>query len=149
MITLAAAKKISLAKIDTLKPDFAARVFEWYNAMTEAGFNPYIYCGIRTEAEQNELYKIGRDLPGHKVTNARGGQSFHNYGRAFDWVPLIVNNKNPQMFEAAWSNNYAYEQGQFTAVKHHLRWLSWETPHLEDANFKDWKDLQASSKKKN
>jgi hypothetical protein len=149
MITLAAAKKISLAKIDTLKPDFAARVFEWYNVMTEAGYNPYIYCGLRSEAEQNELYKIGRDLPGNKVTNARAGQSFHNYGRAFDWVPLIVNNKNPQMFEAAWSNKYAYEQGQFEGTKYHLRWLSWETPHLEDANFKDWKDLQASSKKKN
>jgi peptidoglycan L-alanyl-D-glutamate endopeptidase CwlK len=149
MITLAAARKISLEKIGTLNPIFAARAFKWYDAMTKAGHNPYIYCGLRSEAEQNELYKIGRDLPGRKVTNARGGQSFHNYGRAFDWVPLTANAKNPQMFEANWSNNLVYQQGQIEGTKFYFRWLSWETPHLEDANFKDWKDLQAFSKKKN
>lgn len=147
MITLAAAKKISIQKINTLSPEFAARVFDWYNEITGTGINAYIYCGFRTLKEQDDLYKIGREISGRKVTNARGGQSFHNYGRAFDWVPLTANDKNPEMFEAAWSNSYAYEQGQLIAAKHQLRWLSWETPHLEDANFKDWKDLQAYSKR--
>ncbi len=47
-----------------------------------------IYVGIaqayRTFAEQNALYAQGRTKPGAIVTNARGGQSNHNYGVAVD-----------------------------------------------------------------
>lgn len=47
-----------------------------------------IYVGVaqamRTFAEQNALYAIGRTKPGRIVTNARGGQSNHNYGVAVD-----------------------------------------------------------------
>lgn len=45
--------------------------------------------GLRTIAEQNALYAQGRTTPGSKVTNAKGGQSFHNYGLAFDFALLI------------------------------------------------------------
>lgn len=38
----------------------------------------------RTFAEQDILYAQGRTSPGNIVTNAKGGQSFHNYGVAFD-----------------------------------------------------------------
>lgn len=47
-----------------------------------------IYVGVaqamRTIAEQNALYAQGRTRPGAIVTNARGGQSNHNYGVAVD-----------------------------------------------------------------
>jgi len=43
-----------------------------------------IISGTRTFAEQDRLYRQGRDLPGPKVTNARGGQSNHNFGVAWD-----------------------------------------------------------------
>jgi peptidoglycan L-alanyl-D-glutamate endopeptidase CwlK len=45
---------------------------------------------LRTFAEQDELYAQGRTKPGKKVTNAKGGDSFHNYGLAVDIV-LIIN----------------------------------------------------------
>jgi peptidoglycan L-alanyl-D-glutamate endopeptidase CwlK len=38
---------------------------------------------------QNALYAQGRTTPGKIVTNAKGGQSFHNYGVAFDFVPIV------------------------------------------------------------
>lgn len=38
----------------------------------------------RSFAEQNALYAKGRTTPGSIVTNARGGQSNHNYGVAVD-----------------------------------------------------------------
>ncbi|TAK58900.1 hypothetical protein EPO14_01115 [Patescibacteria group bacterium] len=41
---------------------------------------------FRTFAKQNALYAQGRTIPGSKVTNAMGGQSYHNYGLAFDLV---------------------------------------------------------------
>ena len=42
--------------------------------------------GYRTIERQNELYAQGRTKPGQIVTNARGGESFHNYGCAVDFV---------------------------------------------------------------
>jgi peptidoglycan L-alanyl-D-glutamate endopeptidase CwlK len=54
-----------------------------------AGLDVLIYCTYRSIEEQNELYKIGRSLPGKIVTNARGGQSWHNFHAAFDFVPMI------------------------------------------------------------
>lgn len=39
----------------------------------------------RTFAAQDALYAQGRTKPGKIVTNAKGGQSAHNYGMATDW----------------------------------------------------------------
>ena len=38
---------------------------------------------------QAALYAQGRSTPGNVVTNARPGQSFHNYRVAFDFCPLV------------------------------------------------------------
>ncbi|HEV2706161.1 MAG TPA: M15 family metallopeptidase [Pyrinomonadaceae bacterium] len=44
-----------------------------------------IISGTRTYAEQNELFRKGRfGNPPPRVTNARGGQSNHNFGIAWD-----------------------------------------------------------------
>lgn len=50
------------------------------------GVNIRITQGLRTIAEQDALYAQGRTKPGAKVTNARGGYSFHNFGVAIDFV---------------------------------------------------------------
>lgn len=42
--------------------------------------------GFRSFAEQDKLFEQGRSKPGPKVTNARGGESAHNYGVAADFV---------------------------------------------------------------
>lgn len=39
---------------------------------------------LRTMAEQQALYDQGRSKPGKVVTNAKAGDSPHNYGLAFD-----------------------------------------------------------------
>lgn len=44
------------------------------------------YAGIRSLLSQDRLYAQGRTSPGGIVTNARGGESPHNYGCATDWV---------------------------------------------------------------
>lgn len=48
--------------------------------------------GFRSIEEQNELYSQGRTKPGKVVTNAKGGDSYHNYGLAIDFC-LIVDDK--------------------------------------------------------
>ena len=42
--------------------------------------------GFRSIKRQNELYAQGRTKPGKIVTNAKGGESFHQYGVAVDFV---------------------------------------------------------------
>jgi len=48
------------------------------------GCDVRIISGTRTFAEQDALYAKGRTAPGPKVTNAKGGQSNHNFGIAVD-----------------------------------------------------------------
>ena len=48
------------------------------------GFQVRVISGTRTYDEQNALYAKGRPNDGPSVTNARGGQSNHNFGIAWD-----------------------------------------------------------------
>jgi peptidoglycan L-alanyl-D-glutamate endopeptidase CwlK len=43
----------------------------------------------RDTESQNALYAQGRTTPGKIVTNAKGGESFHNYKCAVDIVPIV------------------------------------------------------------
>lgn len=124
----------SYKTIATLAPDFAKRVKDWYEACIDSGIELLIYCGYRSFDEQEKLYRQGRSGSGRIVTNARGGQSFHNYGRAIDFVP-ISNGK------ADWDDTKSYKKAQDKAKKFNLRALSWETPHLEDENYPSWRSL--------
>lgn len=45
--------------------------------------------GNRTWDEQDALYAQGRKLPGTRVTNAKGGQSNHNFGIAGDFGVFV------------------------------------------------------------
>lgn len=62
---------------------------EWASNWTfQEPFRIRITQGLRTYAEQDGLYAQGRTAPGGRVTNARGGQSWHNFGRAVDIAPI-------------------------------------------------------------
>src|SRR5690606_12092414 len=59
----------------------------FYDALClELGDHWQPYFGIRTHEQQAFLYAQGRDRPGRVVTNARAGESAHNYGCASDWT---------------------------------------------------------------
>lgn len=49
-----------------------------------AGIEIKVISGLRTFAQQDELFAQGRTKPGRRVTNAKGGESNHNFGIAFD-----------------------------------------------------------------
>jgi peptidoglycan L-alanyl-D-glutamate endopeptidase CwlK len=75
----------SESNIITLIPDAQVVARKFLAILTGAGKDVRILSGTRTYAEQDALYKQGRNgnkLP--KVTNARGGQSNHNFGLAWD-----------------------------------------------------------------
>lgn len=141
MITLEHAEQISRDKLDTLNKEFAVRARNWYGECRDQGIRVYIYEGLRSKQRQQELYNQGRTTVGSIVTNAMPGQSFHNYGFALDWVPLIAAPKAYGLFVAAWDDVENYAAGQNLAKDYNMRSISWETPHLEDASFHTWRDL--------
>jgi LysM repeat protein len=79
---------ISDARLAKAAPTLAERGGKLVRHCREAGVRIRVQMGLRTWAEQDALYASGRTKPGKVVTNARGGQSFHNYGLAFDIVLL-------------------------------------------------------------
>lgn len=69
---------------------------------------------LRTFEEQDALYKLGRTVKnpdgsskikpmGNIVTNAKGGQSWHNYGTAFDFVIAYDKDNNGSYESMPWS----------------------------------------------
>lgn len=54
--------------------------------MKKLGHEVRLVQGYRSIEEQNKLYEQGRFTPGAIVTNAKGGESYHNYGVAVDFV---------------------------------------------------------------
>lgn len=142
MITWSRALQISREKINQLKPRTRDKVRAWFNECLKAGLLPYVYEAHRSCARQNELFAIGRTKPGKIVTNAKAGQSMHQYDLAVDFVCLIPHAKVEGQYEAGWSAKKLYDRAHAIAAKHGLRRLSWETPHLEDADFRDWREAQ-------
>lgn len=70
--------------IATLHPDVQPLARALVKAAVAQGINIKITSGTRTYAEQDALYAQGRSKPGNIVTNARAGQSWHNFSVAFD-----------------------------------------------------------------
>jgi peptidoglycan L-alanyl-D-glutamate endopeptidase CwlK len=95
----------------------------------------------RTPAEQDILFN---QKP--KVTNAKGGQSIHNYGLAFDICILLDENGDGKFEKAVWSGRY------FDLVVEYFKSKGWEwggnwkfkdTPHFQMTFGKKWQDLKA------
>lgn len=57
------------------------------------GIYVQITSGYRSNAEQTKLYNQGRTTKGNIVTNAKAGQSIHNYGLAIDYVLVSEDGK--------------------------------------------------------
>jgi peptidoglycan L-alanyl-D-glutamate endopeptidase CwlK len=74
--------------IQTLQPDAQRRARHFLTAvsaqLSAEGLSVKVISGTRTYEEQDELFARGRTKPGPVVTRARGGQSNHNFGVAWD-----------------------------------------------------------------
>lgn len=79
---------INSRKIEDLLPPVQQRVKAMIDACKAEGIDLLITSTYRDNASQDALYAQGRTAPGKVVTNARAGQSFHNYRCAVDVVPL-------------------------------------------------------------
>lgn len=145
---------ISLQKANQLHPHIKQRVIDTVNYINEKILTEEakvrVAQGLRTFAEQDALYA---QRP--KVTNAKGGQSIHNYGLAIDIV-LIINGK-----EASWDTKKDWDKDQQSdwmevvqvLKKQGFSWGGdWRTfkdmPHFEDTKGLTLNQIQTKYKNK-
>lgn len=108
MLTLDQVKSKSSARLIGLHPVVSAATTVLIDRCYARGVPILITQGLRTTAEQNDLFAQGRtqaelnaaglsnvkaqpNKP--KVTNAKGGTSYHNYGLAIDFALLLPDGK--------------------------------------------------------
>jgi peptidoglycan L-alanyl-D-glutamate endopeptidase CwlK len=100
----------------------------------------YVY---RSVAEQNVLYN---QRP--KVTNAKGGQSIHNYGCAFDYVIMLDKDNNGTFETIEWDLKSPYHKvvvDYFKSKGYEWGgdWKSFKDyPHFQKAFGHTWQSLK-------
>jgi peptidoglycan L-alanyl-D-glutamate endopeptidase CwlK len=118
--------------ISSLNPIIQQRVRNMVqNLYANHGIRIKVYSGYRSFKEQNELYKKGREYPGKVVTNANPGESLHNYGLAFDVVPIVDG-------VAIWDNDMFWNTIAAVGKSYGFIWGGdWKTfvdkPHFQDS----------------
>lgn len=109
-------------------PALRTRALAIIAAAAAEGYTLRVSQGLRTFAEQDALYAQGRTVKGKRVTNAKGGQSMHNYGLAVDYA-FVVDGK------VSWDPALYGRLGGWCAKVGGLEWGgSWrfkDLPHVQ------------------
>jgi peptidoglycan L-alanyl-D-glutamate endopeptidase CwlK len=110
----------------------------------ENGIDALITSTYRDNAAQDALYAKGRTKPGAIVTNAKAGQSFHNYRVAFDFVPIVHGKPD-------WNNTETFKKCGEIAESVGLEWAGrWkkfkEMAHCQYTGGLTLKDFQNGKK---
>lgn len=109
-----------LARVDTgkLYQPFLAALRELLTEASSMGLDFYCISGFRSYSEQNSLYEHGRTTPGKIITNAKGGESSHNFGIAVD---VALDSSTDRGLQPMW-NADDYEPLRALSLKHGLVW---------------------------
>ncbi|MFP7225669.1 M15 family metallopeptidase [Priestia filamentosa] len=142
--TLKYLKERSEKKVVGLHQTIASKALQLVEMAYNKGYYIAITQGLRTFPEQDALYAQGRTKPGKVVTNAKGGQSIHNYGFAFDFA-VFDENQNP-----VWTGN-TYNKVGALGKQLGLEWGGdWKNfkdlPHFEYTFALTLKQLQAGKR---
>ena len=139
---------MSSRRLEDLHPRVRAMCEAHIASCRAAGIDILITSTLRTMEEQAALYAQGRSTPGRKVTNAKPGQSFHNYGLAYDVVPLragkpVWGTIGPDL--ALWQRVGALGKAQ--GLEWAGDWVRFkEFPHFQWTGGLTLKDLQAGKR---
>lgn len=123
--------------LDDLHPDLKPLAEQFLATAKMRGIDALITCTSRSDEEQDALYAQGRTMKGHIVTNARAGQSAHNFrmndipaSRAFDCVPLIAGKPMWDAEHPAWQT--LGQIGEELGLQWAGHWTSFkELPHFQ------------------
>ncbi len=135
----------SLTNLQTLHPKLQLTAIQaWKEAQVAMPANVKIIViqGLRTFAESDKLYAQGRTEPGQIVTKAAAGQSYHNYGLAFDFA-MVTDGKDDYAVGPNWLKVVSIMEkygmfwgGNFPDGQH-------DDPHFENRFGYNWRQLLA------
>lgn len=135
----------SIDKLNLLHPKIRSAALAAYSEavkLTPVGVHPVVDQTLRTFEESNALYAKGRTAPGEIVTNAKAGQSYHNYGLALDFH-LQVDGKDSWKVDENWMIVVnCFEKFGFTWGGNFPGSFK-DYPHLENRLGYNWRDLLA------
>jgi peptidoglycan L-alanyl-D-glutamate endopeptidase CwlK len=130
-----ATDKTSLARLEQLHPSIRQSAIDAYLEACEAtpkGVHPVITETSRSFKRSDDLYAQGRTKSGSIVTNAKGGDSLHNYDLAIDFANEVNGTINWKV-DAEWMKvvnifkKHGWKWGgDFKSIK--------DYPHLENTN---------------
>lgn len=116
-----------------LNPELVGMIRNAAAALADQGIYFRVISGLRTAAQQDALWQQGRPdahgvVVGKVVTNAKAGQSSHNYGLAVDAVPF----SHGQSGSLNWSPSDPEYQAFVSAMK--VAGMSWggDWTHFKD-----------------
>jgi len=95
---------ISSRNLDDLIPQAKERVEKFIAICKENGIELLVTSTYRDKESQNLLYEQGRTTLGRIVTNAKAGDSYHNWRCAVDVVPLVNGKPNWDSNDPIWNN---------------------------------------------
>ena len=93
---------INSRSLDDLLPQVKSRVEAFIAAAKAVGIDLLVTSTYRDNESQNALYAQGRSTAGKIVTNAKAGQSFHNYRCAVDVVPIVAGKPRWDVKDEVW-----------------------------------------------
>jgi len=136
---------INSRSLDDLLPPVKERVEKFLNAAKDAGIDLLITSTYRDNASQNVLYAQGRTTPGKKVTNAKAGQSWHNYRCAVDVVPVVAGKPRWDVKDEVWQQVGAL--GKAAGLEWAGDWKKFkEYPHFQYTGGLTLAQLQSGAK---
>lgn len=133
----------SLINLNTLHPKFRPSAIQaWTEAQAAMPTNVQIIViqGLRTFTESDALYAQGRTAPGDIVTNAAAGQSYHNYGLAFDFE-MHTNSKPDYAVGPNWLKVVSIMEAHGMYWGGHFPNGFHDDPHFENRFGYNWRDL--------
>lgn len=120
---------INSRRLEDLLPAVQRRAEKFIAAARADDIDLLVTSTFRDCASQDALYALGRTKPGRKVTNARCGQSWHQWRVAFDVVPI-------QDGKCIWSDSALWRRVGALGKTFGLEWAGdWKTfkeyPHFQ------------------
>ncbi len=82
-------KRPTSKSLTSLNPYVASLARQFLDLCTKNGLEVTVLAAFRSWDDQDALYAQGRTAPGDVVTDVMGGDSYHNWGLAFDCAPLV------------------------------------------------------------
>lgn len=135
---------INSRKLEDLLPEVAEKVKAFIELCHKNGIDIIITSTYRDNESQTAIYNQGRTTKGSIVTNAKAGESYHNYRCAADFAPVVNGKIN-------WNDTATFTKcGKFAeqcGLEWAGRWKSFpELAHVQYTGGLTIKDLKSGKK---